>query len=167
MRKLNTGGLLGFITCALMLLGVCSMSFAATNGPGFGVVGRTVPTTLPPGGEGVLKLYVYNVGNVETSQATLTDVLPPGLVATNSESLEGEVSVSCEGSQTVTCELGSIPPARQAVIAIRISIEGGASGNAAQQVTVSGGGALNQLHTSLPVTFDANSPGPGINSLSV
>jgi uncharacterized repeat protein (TIGR01451 family) len=58
---------------------------AETAAPGWEVTSSTFPTYLAPsGGAGTLELNVYNVGGApSTGQVTVTDTLPPGVLATS------------------------------------------------------------------------------------
>jgi uncharacterized repeat protein (TIGR01451 family) len=65
--------------------GVLSASaFAVEPRPGWEVTSTTFPTDLAPsGGTGTLEVNVYNIGaEKSTGPVTVTDVLPPGVVAT-------------------------------------------------------------------------------------
>jgi hypothetical protein len=74
-------------TLALLaaLLAMCAFSAAAqaeTEGSGWEVNAHTVPTNLPPGGKGTIKVNVFNIGaGASHGTVTVTDTLPPGLTA--------------------------------------------------------------------------------------
>jgi hypothetical protein len=106
----------------LVLTVVCGLAvvFAASAlgdgpAPGWAVTGRFGPTNLPPGGVGILHLYVYNIGAGEATgkSPVLIDQLPEGLEAVSE--IKGSPkpekyheSPQCSGAKEVTCELGSI-----------------------------------------------------------
>jgi hypothetical protein len=81
---------------------------AETAVPGWEVTSSTFPTYLAPsGGTGTLELNVYNVGAAPSSgQVTVTDSLPPGVLATqagdvqfgDSENLDSEGLWECSGN---------------------------------------------------------------------
>ena len=157
----------------LALLGALVFSAPAfaeeTAAPGWEVIGRASPTNLPPGGEGMIKLYVINAGaGYGVAGATLTDTLPPGLRAPHS----GEVRVgsedvgNCTGESTVTCKLiassKTLDIYTQTLdIFIPVKVEVDAPESEVNYVTVSGGGALQTTSTSFPVTYSSSEPAAG------
>src|ERR1700728_2365746 len=89
------------IACGLTLMCV-SLAAADNPAPGYEVIGRFGPTNLPPGGEGLLHLYVYNLGAGESTVGpTLTDVLPAGVVAKTSEISGGD----CDGTRVLKWQM--------------------------------------------------------------
>lgn len=154
--------------CALcVLFGGASSACAMVSAPGWGIIGRAAPTNLPPGGEGVLKLYVFNLGAGEPDgSTTLTDVLPPGLTATAANTaLSGdgrEAECSVLGPQLVRCKVTTSSfAARSVIVVISVNVDPGASGSAVDKATVTGGGALRPSSTSFPVTYSSDEPQPG------
>ncbi len=118
--------------CLAVLLVLCAAASAsapaalATPGTGWEVMTNTRPTNLPPGGRGLVEIYLFNVGaSAPEGKVTITDVLPPGVSATaaGSEALglgdetgtdiglghgvytpgTGEDPWECTGTQTITC----------------------------------------------------------------
>src|SRR3981081_4818745 len=85
------------VACALALALACCALFVQTAaalpsepGVGWQLTGRTLPTNLAPGGEGILELDVYNVGKEASSGTiTVTDTLPEGVTATRAGDLTG------------------------------------------------------------------------------
>lgn len=104
-----------FASCLLSVL-LCSSAMADSPGPGWEVFGRTSPTNLPPGGEGVLYMYFYNIGAGVASEApTVVGVLPPGVEAIGGDQEELNSSAGpeadCAGTSVVTCApAGSLVP---------------------------------------------------------
>jgi hypothetical protein len=140
---------------AVCVLGASSAPASASSpGPGWEVFGRFGPTDLPPGGNGTLFLYVYNLGGAESGNSgnpTVTDTLPVGLVA-------GPGACAGEGTRVVSCEV----PAPQAggrpnLLEIPVTVEANASNGTdpVDGVTVSGGGALGVTKAQVPVKFGA------------
>jgi hypothetical protein len=82
-------------------------------GAGWEVNANAYPTTLAPGGTGLIAIDVLNIGAVgSTGPVTVTDTLPEGLEATEageaSESIEPEAEPGhelwqCAGTKVVTC----------------------------------------------------------------
>jgi hypothetical protein len=164
---------------ALALLAICGVMLlfadaaaASAPGPGWEVMGRTAPTVFHPGGEGLIYLYVYNTGALEsTGAATVTDTLPAGLVAKASTSavLPSGAQVCPGSSRVVTCTLGAVPPAATpALVVIPVSVEADAAGDPApgDRVTVAGGGALAVANAVVPVRFGAEDAGMGFSGFT-
>src|ERR1700728_1843894 len=137
------------IACGLTLMCV-SLAAADNPAPGYEVIGRFGPTNLPPGGEGLLHLYVYNLGAGESTVGpTLTDVLPVCVVAKTSEISGGD----CPGTSVVTCQMGPIAPSGAPVLVeIPVSVSA-APGSEPDRMSVSGGGALDVANATLPVHY--------------
>jgi hypothetical protein len=78
-----------FIVAAALLLALAlPVGAGATEAPGVGwaVTGTNFPTNLQPGGQGTIKLEVFNVGEEDShGTVTVTDVLPPGFTAREPE----------------------------------------------------------------------------------
>ncbi len=150
--------------CVVMI--GASSAFAVESAPGWEMIGRASPTNLPPGGEGILKVYVFNRGAAEASPgATFTDTLPPGLTAKGASVLpkNGQAG-QCSGEKTVTCELTvSGAFAKTQVVVIPVSVERGVSGGAVDRATVTGGGALSSTSTSFPVAYGSGVPSAGFS----
>jgi hypothetical protein len=160
------------VLLALCMVLVVSISASArADAPGWEVFTRVAPTDLPPGGQGKLIVYVYNVGAVSGSGASVTDILPPGVVSTGAEASPeyGATRIVCPGSKVVTCTLGSIRPGEIYGVNISVSIDPEpvvASGSeAANEVKVEGGGASEVAHQRKLVSFntDALTPGSGFS----
>ena len=142
--------------CGLALLFV-SGALADSPAPGYEVIGRFGPTNLPPGGEGVLHLYVYNLGEGESATGPIvTDVLPAGVVARTSEIqntvTQGAGVVSCAGTREVTCELDPIQQGAPRILELPVSVSASPA-EEPDRVTVSGGGALDVANATVPVHY--------------
>ena len=169
------------VVCALAVLS--SPAQALTAKAGWGVTARSYPTSLPPGGSGVIQINVYNVGAAPSNgPVTVTDALPPGVSATAAGDVQhsgsiGEESLwNCVGTTVVTCtndpsHLPSLPipgnPAGWLVggdferIAIAVNVEPGVSGTVPNRVTVAGGGALTPASVTDPLVLGSSSAGFG------
>ena len=55
------------VACGLVFVFV-PVVFGDSPAPGYEVIGRFGPTDLPPGGTGILFLYVYNLGGAQGSE---------------------------------------------------------------------------------------------------
>jgi hypothetical protein len=165
------------LLCALwiLVLGVPA-AFAEEAAPGFQVIGRASPTNLPPGGEGVLKLYAVNVGaGINSSEpATLTDTLPPGLQGHHAEVIEeaGVEKAKCSGEIVITCPLSpaaSFPwgPTKAFFVVIPVTVAGDVSGTAMDHVTVSGGSTHETVNSSFSVSYGSGEPSAGFANLAV
>jgi uncharacterized repeat protein (TIGR01451 family) len=176
---------------AIAALAICAVAgitasaqASVTAAPGWEVESIAYPSNLPPGGEGTLVLAIYNVGKADSSgQVTVTDTLPAGLTATeagysgepfvNSEK-EGGRGISpqwnCSIGSAVSCtndetDLPSIPAGESEFLAIRVKVSGEASGQAINEATASGGGALSPGHVASPVNFSTSTPTFGFQRL--
>jgi len=134
-------------------LSFASVAVADGPAPGYEVFGRFGPTNLPLGGQGLLHLYVYNLGDeVGGVGPTVTSVLPAGVVARASEAEGAE----CTGTSVVTCHLSPIGSVILVVIPVSVSIS---PGSEAVRVAVSGGGALGVANATVPVHYGSE-PAP-------
>jgi hypothetical protein len=160
--------LLGWLVASLIAMTLASIygstAARAVGGPpapGWEVFGRFEPTNLPPGGHGFLRLYVYNVGGVTSTEGpTVTDTLPEGVEA---EPVEG-----CEGTTKVICKLGVMEPSAPGVIPvgmvipIHIATSVATMINSVDRVTVDGGGTLGPAEAEIPVSFGSGPAGLGL-----
>ena len=69
-----------------VMMGLCALSCVSANaytaGPGWELTANTLPTSMPPGGTGVVLVNVVNIGAGESKgQITITDTLPSGVTA--------------------------------------------------------------------------------------
>ncbi|MGH2911055.1 MAG: hypothetical protein ACRDJ3_01120 [Solirubrobacteraceae bacterium] len=154
------------------LLAVCATAQAVTPAPGFRVTGRSVPTNLPPGGEGDVVLYLYNVGAAQTNTVTtIASTLPEGLTVKEAELRTyyggGEGGECDEAPRTVTCKVNPpIEAGKITILVIRVGVDANASGNALAQVTESGGGALSSTRATVPLTFGSVPAGAGLSNMA-
>jgi hypothetical protein len=164
--------------CALGLL--CASAFAVASRPGWEVTSTAFPTHLKPGGEGHLEIDVFNVGAAHSAgPVTVTDTLPPGVTATAAGytefNIEGEPLAlwDCSGTSVVTCtsdpgNLPSIPThlvengsfafrleGPRVQLGIAVQVAPGVEGTLANEVSVSGGGALAPASVAEPIVFSA------------
>jgi hypothetical protein len=168
--------------CALvLLLGSVGLgtALAAESGPAWRIVQVPSPTNLSPGSEATgseaqgavprLMVFMSNVGGATAGTATVTDTLPSGLEV--AVSTEPEIAMSAGGGRTskpcavsgqvVTCEVTkALEPGGLVQIAIPLAVAPAATGELANQVSVSGGGAPAVSNTS-GVTISASRPGFG------
>ncbi len=102
----------------------------------------SLPTNLPPGGEGEILLQISNLGdapaNGETSPIVIAEKLPAGLVATAISGAECEL-------ETLHCvSRGILQPGAELRINTTVKVEksaSSASGGLVNEVVLSGGGA--------------------------
>ncbi len=160
-------------TVAAILFGAylvwAGIASAAGVAPGWEAVTRVSPTSMPPGGEGVLTVYVYNVGAATGEGATALDTLPANLTATGGRvylydgGFVPPIGV-CSGTRVVGCSLEDVPPGKIAVIEIPVVVSAGAVSGSVEsnEVTVAGGGALSPASSSQPVIFSNTPAGFGL-----
>ncbi len=142
-------------------LPVCA-SASTLPAPGWEVFTRVAPGYLPPGGEGRVEIFVYNVGAASGEDPTVTDVLPAGVTAT------GEFVGECTGGGTrvVTCKgAGSIPVGEVEEIAVKVKVASGvvSGSEGTNQVSAAGGGTLAPAEQSKQVRFSSTLPGFGVS----
>jgi len=158
-----------FDTVLLMACGLaglfCSSAVADSPAPGYEVFGRIAPSNLPPGGTGMLFLYMYNIGGAADSEGpTVTDVLPAGVTATGGcpvTTIAGRSVVTCTNAPVGTSG-GGVP----ALLEIPISVGSEVSNDPqpTDEVTVSGGGASTSTRSSFPVKFSSEQTGLGFSN---
>ncbi len=169
------GIVLVLVMCGLL---VCVSSAVAAGGPpapGWEVFGRFAPTDLPPGGVGVLDLYVYNTGAAAGSEGpTLVDRLPAGLEAVGNVTGPEEVveeTPGCSGTVEVMCKLGSPAPGgnHYDLVVIPVHVESNVSNEPkpVDVVSVTGGGALSPADAQVPVVFGSGPAGLGFANFGV
>ena len=156
--------------CCLVAMG--SQASALTPAPGWKINGRTFPTNLLPGGEGLVAIHLYNVGaQASSGPIMVTDTLPPGVVALDAGRLVSQEGIvhggwNCSGATVVTCVsnpsvLPSIEPGDHEIedsleqIGILVRAEPGASGTASSRITIAGGGASESASSVEPITVSS------------
>ncbi len=172
-----------FKRCLSVLLAVCgsyvlcAQASATTAAPGFEITGRASPTNLPPGGEGDIKIYVYNLGAAPAAPgAIVTDALPEGLTATSvgvttafgTGANLGKCSVV--PSSVVKCELPEIRTfgnEEVAILLIHVKVSESAKGTAFNHASVSASDTLGVADASFPVTFSSTPAGVGLANVNV
>src|ERR1700728_1083557 len=145
------------VACGLVF-SFAFVAFGDSPAPGYEAIGRFAPTNLPPGGEGLLVLYVYNLGGAQSSEGpTVTDRLPVGLEAVSKVSPPGEeeasLSAGCSTGTVVTCQLAPIGVGgepNRIEIPVRVSAD---PSSEPDRVTVSGGGALGVANATVPTHY--------------
>ena len=144
--------LIAFLALALFFSLVGSAA-AGAAGTGWGVFAQSYPTSLRPGGKGILRIDLINVGaSPSGGPIVLTDTLPAGMVATAA----GEMTVNklaggrweCAGVGTgvVSCTSSSeqppeIPsPGGVEEVGVEVEVRGAGEGSFENVVSVAGGG---------------------------
>ena len=130
---------------ALVLAGAAP---AFAEAPWWQVGSETVPTNLPPGGEGQVLVVVSNLGdapiNGSEHPVTITDTLPDGLIATAiTGPLKNGTQVECSLSMLACSFKGVLYPYEQITITIKVKVEEppGTVSSLSDQASVEGGGA--------------------------
>ena len=135
--------LLSVVVSVIVSAGSFDAAPALALSPALTVSTDSLPTNLPPGGNGELSLQISNLGDVpangETSPIVIAEKLPAGLVATAISGAECELA-------TLHCVFrGILQPYEQGIIInIAVRVEEGASsvpGGLVNEVVVNGGGA--------------------------
>ncbi len=118
----------------------------ALAAPWWHVGSETVPTNLPPGGQGELMVVVSNLGDTPVEggkeQVTITDKLPTGLEAvTIMGQIKNHTPVECTLATLMCTFKGVLYPYEQTTVAIKVKVPAGAGGSLSDQASVEGGGA--------------------------
>jgi uncharacterized repeat protein (TIGR01451 family) len=151
--------------CVAALVSACALVFvtvapAQAETPRWRIGSETVPTNLPPGGEGQLLIVLSNLGDApiegENSTVTVTDKLPPGLTAT---AISSEIKHHTPGEctfATLTCTFkGVLYPYEQLTVTIKVKVSPTVTASLADQASVEGGGAAKVSRTlSVPVSSE-------------
>ena len=155
------------LMASAFVLAFVSGAVADAPAPGYEVIGRFAPTNLPPGGEGQLILYLYNLGAGESATGpTLTDILPAGLLTSASGVRITGPGGNCTGTSVLTCEMAPIEPSDgPEIIKIPVRVSVAPSGEP-DRVSVSGGGALESINAIVPVHYGAQAAPLGFANAS-
>jgi hypothetical protein len=176
------------VFAALLVVGVTGAGSVASAwaapGAGWEATAHALPTNLPPGGSGLIAVDVFNVGAADsTGTVTVTDVLPPGVTATDSGAFS-DSAIShqpqlwdCAGVTVVTCTNdpvnlatfpggagvpSSIGDTQTPPIGIAVKLATNLSGTVVNHVSVAGGGAQSAAATADPITVSPAPAGFGI-----
>ena len=180
------------VAIAVMCTVGVSIASATSGMPGTGweLTTTTLPTNLARGGHGIVEVDVLNVGAVASKgPVTVTDTLPPGLVATNAGNLTGlgheEIGHDlweCSGTTVVTCtntsemsEIaggGGVPdllsngkagegPNLEPEIGIAVEVLPDAKEHDVNRVAIAGGGAQGSANAQGAVTVSSTPAGFG------
>ncbi|HEX5851721.1 MAG TPA: hypothetical protein VFY36_01390, partial [Solirubrobacteraceae bacterium] len=97
---------------AILLLTLAGAAPARAMGPRWQIFSSSIPTNLPPGGEGKVFVSVTNIGdgsvNAAITPVTITDVLPPGLTPVSIASHTFVQGLE-QGSEGTPCSLSPMP----------------------------------------------------------
>jgi hypothetical protein len=170
-RGLITKTSLAMLAAALLLSGA-DVSPAHAAGPWWHIGSETVPTNLPPGGEGTIIVETSNLGGepVEGSKASVAidNTLPAGLVATAiAGQLKNGSPVEC-AMATLHCTFaGKIYPYEQIGVSIKVKVSESFSTptSLVDEASVEGGGG-SKVSRALPVPVSALPAGFGVTNYS-
>jgi hypothetical protein len=105
-------GLAGVATVLVVIafsMASAPAAHAEAANPGWEVTSTTLPTDLRPGGTGIIEINVYNVGARGSSgTVTMTDTLPPGIVATEAGDAQGGVTDAIGVNLLWDCSPGEV-----------------------------------------------------------
>jgi hypothetical protein len=155
-----------------MLACVDSTPALAQQAPAWQLTDETVPTNLPPGGEGQVLVVLTNIGDAPIEGATslvkFAAKLPPSLTATAiSGEVKNKTQTECAlGGLTCTFK-GVLDPYEQSTITIKVKVAPDASGTQSAPASVEGGGAGTVSRTlTAPVNAEAAGYGPASFAMS-
>src|ERR1700757_3105889 len=104
----------------------------------------SVPTNLPRGGEGTLKVRISNLGDAategEANPIVITDKLPPGLTATGITGGTFLGGAQCE-LVSIRCEWGILAPYQTIQMEVTVKVSSGAPASVLDEASVTGGGS--------------------------
>jgi hypothetical protein len=149
------------------VLAVVSAAPALAEAPWWQIGSETVPTNLPPGGEGQLLVVLSNLGDAPIdggkSTVSFTDRLPQGLTATAITSqIVHAVPVECTLA-TLTCTFkGVLYPYEQITVTIKVKVAPGAGGALSDQASVEGGGGAGRVSRTLTIPVSAEPAAYGL-----
>ena len=142
----------GILISAIVSVGAFCATPALALVPALTTDTVSVPTSLPPGGEGQLAIRVENLGDAtadgKTTPIVTSDKLPAGLTATAVSAEEGFTDIPAgKGPEcilaTLRCEYqGKVPPYGEINVYITVTVAADASATAVNEVSVGGGGAV-------------------------
>jgi hypothetical protein len=153
MRLRHAGGPGQLARLAVTLVLALALS-AALAAPSFGAAwwhmsSRDAPTNLVPGGKATIVIAATNVGDVgvdaRTSPVTISDVLPPGLEATE---IRGEPAFHKEASHFMSCQLSTLtctskpellPPFERIEVTINVNVKSSIGAGETNGGSVQGG----------------------------
>jgi hypothetical protein len=140
--------------CAL----IASSSAMALNAPGWELSSHSYPTNLHPGSSASVAVVVYNVGAASsTAGAVLTDRLPAGVEGVS------EGPWSCSGSPSMCSrEVPALIPGEREEYLLKVNVGENLSGSVANQVAITGGGALNPTSVEEQLTVSSTPAGFGL-----
>ncbi|HWX45040.1 MAG TPA: hypothetical protein VNY52_06930 [Solirubrobacteraceae bacterium] len=144
--KLAVGFALAWVV--VVVVGVAP-AFAEGEAPWWHVVATVAPTELPPGGTAKIMVAATNLGDGEANGAgvpiTVSDRLPPGIVAIGIASQAGPLGFSGHGEcslEAVSCTFGQgIAPYEGVELELTVRVAAGAQSGAVNEAVVEGGGA--------------------------
>jgi hypothetical protein len=145
---------------------------AMGSGPGWELTASSLPTSMPPGGEGNILVKVINIGaGASSGTTTVTDILPEGVKAVEAGGVTGAIKgygdgiveldsewqcggdglgggSGVDGASVVTCTSNE---AREGYVGIVVSLpEGELLGT--NRVSIAGGGAPTSASTTDPIS---------------
>ncbi len=156
-----------------LLLAVIGAAPALAQAPWWQISSETVPTNLPPGGEGQVLVVVSNLGDApidgSKEPVTIADKLPPGLIATAIHGqVKNSVQVECVLT-TLTCTFtGTLNPYEQVSVAIDVQVEQTQDTitSLPDEASVEGGGA-GRVSRTLQIPVSAQPAAFGIANLEL
>ncbi len=154
----STGKILRCVVTTVVLLVSLAFVASASATTGFWQLSSVaVPTNLPPGGDGILKIAATNIGDAEINGSSATvalrDKLPSGLTALSAtgqgggflgtqKGIRGPVDCQVSSTTLVECTFkGMLPPFEQLGVEIPVEVHAGAKSGETNEVEASGGEA--------------------------
>jgi hypothetical protein len=139
------------LALACVVVGMAGVAPALAEGgtPWWNVVASVAPTSLPAGSTGKVVVSANNLGDGEaigsSAPITVTDELPPGIVAIGITSQAGPLDSYGSGEcslEAVSCTFTqSIPPYTNVDLELTVRVEPGAKSGEINEAVVEGGGA--------------------------
>ncbi len=147
------------LSCVAASMIACAGAWASA--PGWQVYSHSDPTNIAPGAEGVVLVVLYSIGAQGTNgDATVTDVLPAGMVGVSANGWE------CTGGSPDVCTttVGGLGALQRTEVGLQVRVQAGAAeGQYPNRVTISGGGAASPDSQSSLLTISSKPAGFGFN----
>ncbi len=137
------------VACVVVAVLGVAPAFAESEVPWWHVLASAAPSSLQPGGYGQIVVTASNLGDGEANGSsaltTISDKLPPGIVAIGISSQAGVFGSLGSGEcslEAVSCTFSqAIPPYAEVLVELTVRVEADAQSGAINEAVAEGGGA--------------------------
>jgi hypothetical protein len=164
---LRLGRLALAVLASVAALAVVGVAPAPAQGPWWQIGSETLPTNLPPGGEGRVLVVLSNLGDAPIdggkSPVVFKDTLPPGLEATEvTGGTKNNIRVECTRKPLECRFAGELYAYEQITVLITVKVAPAAAGTLSDRASVEGGGVAGRAERTLPVPVSGEPAGYGV-----